>query len=150
MIKILTNPIITVLIFCCIPVIAVLIYFAFICTIAFICDCLGLFKPLTPEEFQAKVQAAIQQAHDDIAHNHLELRRYGTPAPASNTYKQIILDRYQIHTNVVAFCRVTELKANTSKAYNAIMQVEIARRFGPDALSQALEEAEAIHLQQYK
>ncbi|WP_432798090.1 hypothetical protein [Poriferisphaera sp. WC338] len=90
---------------------------------------------------------AHNQANIDIDNNHLEIRTYGLPHPASTQYQEILLQKYNIHINMVAGCIVDEQIIQTTKAYNTVMEAEITKRFAPNIFDQAWEEAVKLYEQ---
>jgi len=75
-----------------------------------------------------------KEAEQDIAAGHLELRTYGYPGPSRYEYGRLLEQRLNVRYVAVAGCMVTEKLVADVDAYNERMQLEIERRYGPDAL----------------
>ena len=81
------------------------------------------------------------EAQQDIKRGRLELRGYGLPVPWVPTYAHLLKERLGVEYKSVAGCVVTERLVERTDAYNHVMEAEIERRFGADALAKLREEA---------
>ena len=94
-------------------------------------------------ESQARRDGRAEAARD-IAAGDLRLRTYGLPLPSDSTYETLLEERIGVKVDVVAGCLLTpDLVAKTS-AYNAVVEAEIARRFGADVLDSLEKEAARV------
>lgn len=95
-------------------------------------------------ESQARAEGRREAAHD-IAAGDLRLRTYGIFIPgATSTFEDLLAAKLGVKVDTVAGCLVTpELVARTA-AYNEVVEAEIARRFGADAMDSLQKEANRI------
>ena len=82
-------------------------------------------------------------AKRDIRRGKLVLRGYGLPAPYYFAYVAAVQRRLGVTLEMVGGCTMREPESSEADAYNDVMKREIARRFGPNALSDIDAEVQA-------
>jgi len=87
--------------------------------------------------------AGIREANRDIRANHLAIKMYGLPSPSRPLFTRLLHERYGIELRTVAGCLVSDHELAGWNAYNSVMEAEITRRFGADAIQKTFTEAEA-------
>jgi len=90
-------------------------------------------------EFQLGRELALRE----VGAGHLRLRRRGLPAPWSENYWQLALERLGVEGQFVGGCVVLGEEAAFDLGYNEVMQEAIERIHGPEALSRLQDEARA-------
>jgi hypothetical protein len=83
------------------------------------------------------------EAARDVKRDHLEIRGYGMPTPWLPAYARLLNERLGVQYKSVAGCVVSERLVKNTEAYNEVMEKEIERRFGPDALERIRDEVKA-------
>lgn len=82
-------------------------------------------------------------ARKDLQAGKLRIETMGPPpAPWEVTYVKLLKERYGITYSWVAGCIVNDRVSGHARAYNQIMEAEIERRFGKDALKNTADEAQ--------
>ena len=94
----------------------------------------------TAEELSAEAEA-----WRDIVRGDYELRTFGYPAAWREQYARLLADRYGVMLVPVAGCVVTPELVRGVEAYNDVMEAEIERLYGSDALANAARDARAMH-----
>ena len=77
----------------------------------------------------------------DTSHGDYEILAYGLADPSRSTYAKLLQTRYGIRYHTVAGCIVSQSLIDYVAAYNNVSVTEIKRKFGPDALKSAQDEA---------
>ncbi len=98
--------------------------------------------------FKAEEEAAYQQgkaaATRELAEGKLALETYGLPPVSRRAYMDLLKQRHGIQLRAVAGCIVNSTITGHARGFNEVMMAEIEKRFGPDALTKLIEEAEKI------
>ncbi len=98
--------------------------------------------------FKAEEQAAFllgkTAATRELAEGKLALETYGLPPVSRRAYMDLLKQRHGIQLRAVAACIVNSSITGHARGFNEIMLAEIEKRFGPDALTKALADAEQI------
>jgi hypothetical protein len=85
------------------------------------------------------------EAERDIRAGKLYIKAAGLPASYFDEYAQLLHDRLRVELVLVAGCQVDSALENYLKAYNGRVEREVARRFGPNAISDIRKEAAQLH-----
>lgn len=80
----------------------------------------------------------------DLRRGTLAFERCGEPAPWHDTWARLLRERYHIEARWISGTAPDDETFAHSRAYNAIMEPEIARRCGPDVLERSFAEAKRI------
>lgn len=83
-------------------------------------------------------------AQADLAAGKLRLETAGFPAPWVGSYARLLRERHGIEVRSVAGCVIDKETLQHMEAYNAVMEAEISRRFGKDALEKTAGEAQRL------
>jgi hypothetical protein len=84
-------------------------------------------------------------AERDLARGERRLLTYGEPIAWQNEYSGMLNRIYHIELKPIAEGEVNAAAKNYTRAYNGIMQRDIAHTFGPAALPAAREMAQQLH-----
>ncbi|HEV8433961.1 MAG TPA: hypothetical protein VGR95_11155 [Thermoanaerobaculia bacterium] len=98
-----------------------------------------------PAYLQGRREALI-----DLRKGCLRLNTWGLPAPSSYIYMDLAAKRLGIDTRVTAGCVVDPIREAAWIGYNGVMEREIDRRYGKDALDNLMREANSIYRQRYQ
>jgi hypothetical protein len=86
--------------------------------------------------------AGLAEAERDIAAGTLRIKTYGLPAPWFTQYIDLMQSRLGVEVKPVAGCVVDDALTESVTGYNRRMMAEIARKFGPDAMSKVEQDAQ--------
>jgi hypothetical protein len=84
-------------------------------------------------------------AERDIEAGKLGQRTFGLSGPDTWKYRDMAKAKYGIEFEVVAGCAVDERTIARTKGYNEVMDREIERRYGRDALTKLSDEASELY-----
>lgn len=82
-----------------------------------------------------------KDAKSHVAANKLAVESFGMPAAWMGEYKKLLKSQYDIELRTVAGCVVDDRILGHAEGYNKVMETEIKRRFGGDALKRAQQDA---------
>ncbi len=87
--------------------------------------------------FAKKPGDAMADFKKDLASGRLELKQYGAPGKVTPYYNKILKDDLGIKTEVIADGLIDPDELRYAKQYNALMTIEIERKYGPGILKKA-------------
>jgi len=83
----------------------------------------------------------------DLSAGRLKLKQYGAPGSVTPYYNKILKDDLGIKTEIIADGIIKTDMLRYAKQYNALMTMEIERKYGPGILKQAFYRARVMELQ---
>ncbi|MFK5921950.1 MAG: hypothetical protein QM496_07210 [Verrucomicrobiota bacterium] len=97
--------------------------------------------------FQKKPGDARADFQRDQKAGRLKLKQYGAPSEVTPYYNQILKDDLGIKTEVIADGVIDTALLRYAKEYNALMTMEIERKYGPGILQKAYYRARVMEQQ---
>lgn len=104
-------------------------------------------KKRSKKLFQKKVGDARADFQRDLKAGRLKLKQHGAPSSITPYYNQILKNDLGIKTEVIAEGIVDIALLRYAKEYNALMTVEIERKYGPGILQKAYYRARVMEQQ---
>ena len=92
----------------------------------------GEFRPST----RAAAAEGREEARADIAAGMLILRTYGVATSGESPYNRLLSERLGVQVRIVGGCTPGLKTIVETTAYNDVMEAEIRRRFGSNALAE--------------
>lgn len=90
-----------------------------------------------------------REAQRDLQRGCLRVKTWGLPSPSRPIYIELAQQRFGIATCVTAGCVIDPVHEASWIGYNDVMQREIDRRYGKDALEKLYQEAEIVFKQRH-
>lgn len=91
-----------------------------------------------------------REAQRDLRRGCLRLKTWGLPAPWRSIYIELADKRLGVTTCVTAGCVIDPISEASWVGYNEVMQREIDRRYGKDALEKLSQQADDVFKQRYE
>jgi len=83
-----------------------------------------------------------QEALNDIRENHISIKGFGLPHPATAIYAEILKEKLDVRFDTIAGCVVDQPLVDYANSYNSVVDQYLQERYGKDILQTLWKEAQ--------